>query len=60
VQKALGRSINTTMRRYAHVLNEDVRQAKAEVARRRRSVTGDAKVARKVARSAKSQTGVVG
>jgi integrase len=32
VQKALGHaSINTTMRHYAHVLNEDVRQAKAEV-----------------------------
>jgi len=32
VQKALGyASINTTMRHYAHVLNEDVRQAKAEV-----------------------------
>jgi Phage integrase family len=32
VQKALGHaSINTTMRHYAHVLNDDVRQAKAEV-----------------------------
>jgi integrase len=29
VQKALGHaSINTTMRHYAHVLNDDVRQAK--------------------------------
>jgi integrase len=32
VQKALGHaSIKTTMRHYAHVLNDDVRQAKAEV-----------------------------
>jgi integrase len=32
VQKALGHtSINTTMRHYAHVLNDDVRQAKAEM-----------------------------
>jgi integrase len=32
VQKALGHAnINTTMRHYAHVLNDDVRQAKAEV-----------------------------
>jgi len=32
VQKALGHAdIKTTMRHYAHVLNDDVRQAKAEV-----------------------------
>jgi hypothetical protein len=58
VQEALGHaSVNTTMRHYAHVLVDDVRQAKSRGAKRRRCFAGSAKVARKVARSAKSESG---
>jgi hypothetical protein len=45
------------MRHYAHVLNDDVREAKAETQGAEAAFAGPAKVARKVARSAESESG---
>jgi Phage integrase family len=61
VQKAMGHAdIKTTMRHYAHVLNDDVRAAKAEMQGDQAASTNFAKVARKVARSLESEIGWLG
>ena len=58
VQKALGHAdIKTTMRHYAHVLNDVVRQAKAEVQGDQTASPAMQKLQRNIARSVKSRTG---